>query len=285
MKNNKAAGNDFLGRYREIVSDPLNVFIQRCPDAGFTKGDNVVLHNGIKVPYKGEYSYYDNFSDILVINRGVHEPLEEFVFQQVLKEIKTAEPIMLELGAYWGHYSLWLNKIYPKAELYLVEPETINIEAGKHNFALNDVNGEFIKAFVGEGAFSVDEFLQKNSLQELTILHSDIQGYELEMLADSKETLQNKRVDYVFVSTHSQTLHSKVISTLEDYGYRVEVSSDFEFHTTSFDGFIFASNPNVSLVFSDFKPLGRESINLLSPVELTHYIASLSMLFNSDNNK
>lgn len=45
------------------------------------------LHNGLKVPFAGNDSYYGGFSSILVMNRGVHEPLEEFVFQQVLKRL------------------------------------------------------------------------------------------------------------------------------------------------------------------------------------------------------
>jgi len=283
--NTKANASDFLGRYREIVSDPLNVLIKRCPEAGLTVDDNVVLHNGIKVPYKGIHSYYDNFSDILVINRGVHEPLEEFVFQQVLKSIKCSTPTMLELGAYWGHYSLWLSSAFPKANLHLVEPESTNIEAGKYNFNLNGKSGNFIQSFVGKDSFSVDEFIHKNNFEHLTILHSDIQGYELEMLDDCKETLQSNLVDYVFVSTHSQNLHENVVLMLKSYGYRVEVSSDFEHHSTSFDGFVFASNTLVSPVFDNFKPLGRESINKLSPIELTSYIGDLAIWLDSNNLK
>jgi hypothetical protein len=31
----KADSNDFLGRFREVVSDPLNLVIQKDPRAGF----------------------------------------------------------------------------------------------------------------------------------------------------------------------------------------------------------------------------------------------------------
>lgn len=102
----KAGASDFHGRFREIVSDPLNLLIPRHPLAGTMDGDHVVLHNGNRVPLQGPGAYYGNFSDILVINRGVHEPLEEFAFQTVLTGLP-AQPTMLELGAYWGHYSMW----------------------------------------------------------------------------------------------------------------------------------------------------------------------------------
>lgn len=71
----KADAADFLGRFREIVSDPLNILIHRDPLAGTVRDGEIILHNGNRVPLSGPYSYYGDFSNILVINRGVHEPL------------------------------------------------------------------------------------------------------------------------------------------------------------------------------------------------------------------
>jgi hypothetical protein len=47
-----------------------------------------------------------------VLNRGVHEPLEEYVFQELLKNLPKT-PLMIELGAYCGHYSM-LVRLTPK---------------------------------------------------------------------------------------------------------------------------------------------------------------------------
>lgn len=55
--------------------------------AGQVEEGLVYLHNGHRVPVAGKYAYYDDFSNILVINRGVHEPLEEFCFQEILKRL------------------------------------------------------------------------------------------------------------------------------------------------------------------------------------------------------
>lgn len=66
----KADASDFLGRFREIVSDPLNLAIERHPLAGFVEGEFVMLHNGNSVPVNGETAYYGDFSHILVIKRG-----------------------------------------------------------------------------------------------------------------------------------------------------------------------------------------------------------------------
>lgn len=108
----KASSSDLLGRFREIVSDPINLLIERVPQAGFIQDNLVCLHNGNRVHYSGKDAYYEGFSDILVINRGVHEPLEEFAFQECLK-VLPQRPSMLELGAYWAHYSMWLKKKRP----------------------------------------------------------------------------------------------------------------------------------------------------------------------------
>ena len=50
----KASSEDFLGRFREIVSDPINLLIERVPDAGVVEGGLVQLHNGNRVPFSGQ---------------------------------------------------------------------------------------------------------------------------------------------------------------------------------------------------------------------------------------
>ncbi len=246
----KAGADDFAGRFREIISDPLNLLIERHPMAGCLHQGRVILHNGNLVPVQGPGSYYGNFSHILAFNRGVHEPLEEYVFQELLKVLPEA-PTMLELGAYWAHYSMWLKKKRTAATVYMVEPDAANIQAGIANFKLNNYTGEFVQAFVGKGHFGVDAFMATRKIARLDVLHSDIQGFEAEMLADCSQALANKAIDYVFISTHSQLLHQQIVEGLQAHGYRVEVSSDFEHETTSFDGLVFASSPLKAPVFAN----------------------------------
>ncbi len=255
----KAYPNDFLGRFREIISDPLNLLIERVPKAGLVESDEVYLHNGNRVPIVGPDVYCGPFSKILVINRGVHEPLEEFVFQQLLKSLGEA-PVMLELGAYWGHYSMWLKKARPHATVILVEPEPAHLTCGINNFKRNGFAGEFVQAAVGRGHLQVDAFRTERGLARLAILHADIQGYEIEMLEGCGRMLAERRVDYMFVSTHSQSLHEQVVTEMKRHGYRVEVSSDFDNDSTSHDGFVFASSPAVARIFSAFQLIGRAKI-------------------------
>ena len=269
----KAEGSDFLGRFREIVSDPLNLLIERDPLAGIVEDGLVWLHNGNRVPVEGQHAYYGRFSDVLVINRGVHEPLEEYVFQEVLR-VMPSEPTMLELGAYWGHYSMWMKRERPRSRVFMVEPEPRNLEAGRANFARHAYDGTFIQAFVGKGQFEVDRFMSEQGYPRLNILHSDIQGFETEMLKGASESFSRGLIDFVFVSTHSQSLHEMVLAELSNAGMRIEASSGYAFETTSFDGFVIASRPALPPVLPGFNPIGRLAILQSSPAELISYLAS-----------
>ena len=62
------------------------------------------MHNGVLVQ-RGSY-YGETATVLLELNRGVHEPQEERIFQEVLPYIPAGGSI-LELGAYWGFHSIW----------------------------------------------------------------------------------------------------------------------------------------------------------------------------------
>jgi hypothetical protein len=270
----KALPDDLLGRFREVISDPLNLLIERVPMAGVVEANHVYLHNGNRVPVAGGGAYYGPFSQLLVINRGVHEPLEEYVFQQLVRSLGET-PVMLELGAYWGHYSMWLKKVKPGSTVILVEPDAVNLAAGVSNFKMNGLTGEFIRAAVGRDRLQVDSFLRERQIERLDVLHVDIQGQELEMLEGCSRTLAERRVDYLFISTHSQALHERVVSEITGLGYRVEVSSDFERETTSFDGLVFASSPHAEQIFNDFKPIGRAKIARSRPEDILNALSKI----------
>ncbi|MBK5941824.1 hypothetical protein [Halochromatium roseum] len=238
----KAAASDYFGRFREVVSDPLNAYIPRHARAGLVEDGLVYLHNGHRVPVAGKYAYYDDFSNLLVINRGVHEPLEEYCFQEILKRLPS-RPFMLELGALWAHYSMWCKQQRPNAEACMVEPEPDNLESGRLNFARHGYSGRFIQAKVGPDDFKVDAYMAESGWDKLDILHADIQGAELAMLDDARQALERRQVDYLFLSTHSQQLHHQCAERLTKLGYVVVVSADFDNQTTSYDGFLLAVSP------------------------------------------
>ena len=271
----RAHAQDNFGRFREVISDPLNLLIERVPEAGYMQDGIVTLHNGVKVPFSGAQAYYEGFSSIFIFNRGVHEPLEEFVFQRLLAKLPE-DSLMIELGAYWGHYSMWFKKMKPAGQVVLVEPDANNLEVGRSNFLNNGLDGEFIQSFVGQGHFGIDEFLEKQKISRLHLLHSDIQGYELEMLDGAKAALESGLVDYIFISTHTQNLHEEVLARLEGHGYRIEVAAGYDEETTSFDGLVFASNKRLEPLLSGFKPMGRLEILKSTPMQRADYLAAVA---------
>jgi len=234
--NNKK-GLEFKDRFIDILSDPNNLFIKRCEKAGTTENEYIFLHNGIKVE---TYGYYGDFSEILLLNKGCHEPAEERMFELILKDIPE-NGTMIELGSYWAFYTIWFNKVVKNAKNYCIEPELNGLNLGKRNCLLNNINNvNFTQGFIGKNQINLCDFILEKNIENIDILHSDIQGYELEMLEDITELLIQNKIKYLFISTHSDYLHYKCINLLKQYNYRIIASADFETETFCFDGIIVA---------------------------------------------
>jgi hypothetical protein len=234
--NNKK-GLEFKDRFIDILSDPNNLFIKRCEKAGTAENGCVFLHNGIKVE---TYGYYGDFSEILLLNKGCHEPAEERMFELILKDIPE-NGTMIELGSYWAFYTIWFNKVVKNAKNYCIEPELNGLNLGKRNCLLNDIdNVNFTQGFIGKNQINLCDFIREKNIENIDILHSDIQGFELEMLEDITELLIQNKIKYLFVSTHSDYLHYKCINLLKQHNYRIIASADFETETFCYDGIIVA---------------------------------------------
>lgn len=244
-------------RIKLVQESSDNDKINHVANSGsFNKEDNLVMHNGLLI---SPLSYY-NFPmlELLFLNKGVHEPQEEYVFQEVLKQI-TDGSVMLELGAYWSFYSMWFNSEVKNANNYLIEPEDIN--SGKTNFKLNKMKGNFTKAYISDKSSDnttgiptvcVDDFMREKKIKFIDILHSDIQGYEFKMLIGSEKLLDQKQVGYLFISTHSNELHYQCMEYLKLKGYAMVCSYDMT-ESYSSDGLLVFKNPNYK---------GLETINV-----------------------
>lgn len=234
-------------RIDDVISSPDNAEINRCEDAGKLDGYTITMHNGVKVCANGYYG--EGILNMLIENKGVHEPQEERAFEEIIK-LLPEKSTMLELGAYWGFYSLSLLKKHPKSTCYLVEPDLTNLFSGKVNFKLNGQKGHFTQALVGNVSrnnpktISVDTYCKDNHVKHLNILHSDIQGAELKMLQGAESMLSGGNVDYVFISTHTNDLHRDCIKKLESYKYKVIAEVDMT-ETFSYDGLIVAKHQSV----------------------------------------
>ena len=127
------------------------------------------------------------------------------------------------------------------------------LKAGVENFRLNGMEGEFVQAFVSATSstdsaesrtLSVDDLVREKAIDRVHILHSDIQGAELDMLIGARETIAAGRVNYVFLSTHTQQLHAECLAKLAEYGFTVIAEADLD-DTYSQDGVIVARAAHV----------------------------------------
>ena len=244
---NYAVSPAWKKRIEHVLSSTDNDFIPRVPDAGKISSGKQVMHNGIKI-HLGSY-YGPEYAKMLVLSKGVHEPQEERIFMEALKTIPQGS-VMVEMGAFWSFYSMWFHNEVKQAVNFMVEPDSFNMGQGKRNFRLNKMKGFFIQAFVGRVSASgkqgaticVDDLVKKNSIPFIHMLHSDIQGYEYEMLLGAEMTFSEDKVGYVFISTHSNELHYQCLNFLKNKNFVIIASADLD-ESFSEDGLIAARSP------------------------------------------
>lgn len=240
--------------------------IPKRPDAGRVRVAEPwpvqVMHNGVLVArdcYCGPW-----MTQVIEQLQGHHEPQEERVFHEILASLPDADTI-LELGAYWAYYSLWFLDRFPRGRAILVEPDPNFLAIGRHNFAVNGRHGEFIEAAVaaapGPAApfscgsdgvvrqvprVSVDAVVADLRCGRIDVLLADIQGAELAMLEGMEETLRQRRLSTLVVSTHDHSVsgdfrtHEKCLDWIRDHGGRIIAEHSVE-ESFSGDGLIAAA--------------------------------------------
>jgi len=237
-------------RYRAklVRACPDYAHIVPVPNAGQVVNGCQVMHNGLRVVVG---SFYGKETSILFSRtKGVHEPQEERIFAKVVKLVEPGS-VMVELGAYWGFYSMWFCKEVAGARPFLIEPIPSHLEFGKKNFELNGFKGDFTQAYVGRAAsvlpdgiraICLEDFVREKGIQRIAILHSDIQGFEFEMLQGAEKLILEGRIDYYFISTHSERIHSECEAYLRERGLTVIASINLP-DSFSMDGILVCANP------------------------------------------
>ncbi len=244
----KKLNQEWKVRLKTTLASPDNEHIPRVSNAGNVISGKQVMHNGLKINL-GSY-YGPEVAQILYQNKGVHEPQEERVFQEVLKTLPEGAT-MIELGAFWGFYSMWFNSKLKDAENYLIEPDPFNLASGQLNFRLNKLKGSFHSYYIGKGKsekeriINIDSFCKEQAIQTIHLLHSDIQGFEFEMLEGAEQSLS--RVWFVFVSTHSNALHEQCQKFLEKRNFKIICSANKD-QSFSEDGLIVAQHSDINLL-------------------------------------
>ncbi|MBS1640293.1 MAG: FkbM family methyltransferase [Bacteroidetes bacterium] len=231
-----------------VLESTDNNKIPRTEKAGTIKNGKQYLHNDIRINL-GSY-YGPEVTRLLIDNKGVHEPQEEYVFIQVLKELP-AKATMIEMGAFWGFYSMWFNKEIKQAINYLIEPDAFNIVSGKKNFKLNKMQGNFSQYFVGDKSnnkqgevptICVDDFVEQNKIDFIDLLHSDIQGFEFDMLHGAAKTFSQNKIGFIFISTHSNQVHNQCLQFLKEKNFKIVANANLD-ESFSLDGLIVGKAP------------------------------------------
>lgn len=236
-------------RVRLVQASSENEKISKVENTGQIVDGHLVMYNGLKIH---PYSYYGKPAlNLLIQNNTVHEPQEEYVFERVLEGIKP-NSLMVELGSFWSFYSMYFMKKCSGGRAILVEPSLENSAYGQYNLKLNNLKAEMHTALVSnkngftkkaKPLIKLDDFFKKKKIDFIDILHSDIQGAELDMLHGVEEYLSNQKIGYLFVSTHSNELHEDCFQYIKSFGYELITSINLD-ETYSFDGILIMKNKN-----------------------------------------
>lgn len=151
--------------------------------------------------------------------------------KQVLTK-KRSKLILFDVGANSGDYSLLLNKIFNKSEVYAFEPldymcdiiqeKLASVDSHHiklHQTAMGDALGELpiftnknesssssLVQFRGQSneyeskvvqIDTIDNFITSNKIKEIDLLKIDVEGYELKVLQGASKSILDKKIQFI----------------------------------------------------------------------------------------
>ncbi|MCW8917619.1 MAG: FkbM family methyltransferase [Gammaproteobacteria bacterium] len=200
------------------------------------------MFNGIEVLYGGYYGEW--MAELIRQLDGHHEPQEERVFYEIVKRVRPAGA-MIELGCYWGYYSLWFAREVANPTLVMCEPDPEHLKIAAINLERNGVEAALLPYAAGKdsgeivlriessgqskavGVRSVKDLLDDHGLDFLDILHLDTQGAETDVVDSLAELDVKERLRFVIVSTHHHTIsgdpltHERCLHRLRQMGAHI----------------------------------------------------------------
>ncbi|MGH2874317.1 MAG: FkbM family methyltransferase [Solirubrobacteraceae bacterium] len=206
-------------------------------------------------------------TEVIRLLRGHHEPQEELAFHNLVGRLEadTVEPTMVELGSFWGYYSMWLKRAIPSTRLILVEPDAAHLAVGSENLALNQMEAVCLHAAIGEThdatvqltwesdgeahatrQVSIDGLMDELGLERIDLLLCDVQGAETAALLGASRALAERRVRFLVISTHHHSIsgepltHQRCMTILRDASAHV-IAEHSVAESCSGDGLIVAS--------------------------------------------
>lgn len=251
-----------------------------------------VMHNGVVVEAGGYFG--DWMAEIIRCLRGHHEPQEELAFSRILERLTTADhPLTaIELGSFWAYYSLWFLHEFPDGRVVAMEPDPLNLEVGKRNFALNGRTGTFVQGVIGPrpgeltdfasetdgqvhavSQMSLETLMATGDMKHVDLLLCDIQGGEQYFFTQALDLLKSGAARFAVISTHHHSIsgdpltHQKLLDLLRGAGAHIVLE-----HTVgesfSGDGLIVASfDPVADSDFVIETSLARQGDSIFGALE------------------
>jgi hypothetical protein len=148
---------------------------------------------------------------------------------------------MIELGSNQAYYSMLFRGIIDsdkknqKCKNIMLEPTPEHMKRGKRHFFHNNFEGIFEEGGIGHywcwhtrwhekslPSYTIDELMKKHYIDQLDVLHSDIDGNEIRLLESSERAFKDKKINYIFILTHGvwneleSTYSTKIIKNGEN---------------------------------------------------------------------
>jgi len=221
-----------------------------------------IMFNGLQVRHGAYYGKW--MSELIRQLQGHHEPQEELVFHRVLSRLPPRSR-MIELGCYWGFYSMWFARDISDARVVLTEPDPRNLDIARQNFRKNNLDDTaiFYRACAGfdqqyplrlestgdltpVDGMSVSRLMELQELKYLELLHMDVQGAECDVLESLMENNLFRKIRFLFVSTHHYQIsrdplvHERCLHAICQMGGHIVAEHTVD-ESFSGDGFIVAS--------------------------------------------
>jgi len=139
---------------------------------------------------------------------------------------------MVELGSNWCYYSLLFKHILGKEKTLniMVEPIEDSLQLGKDHFALNNCEGVFYKKGITDtmeyyseqiklDLITLDEIIKQNTLSYIDILHSDVDGCEIDLIEKNIDFFEKGKAKNIFILTHGDIYSDKCKTLFKQFPY------------------------------------------------------------------
>ena len=186
------------------------------------------------------YVDYDSFHSMWLVYNYIVD-WEEF---NLIQDYLNPSDDVADVGTNIGYYTIWMSSfINQEGKIHSFEPDQRNFNKLKNNIQLNDlltvkannialskIDGpiEFTVGLDGENAISTDTskkrntiesrkfdtYFLENSIEKMSYVKVDIEGFELHFLNGAQDILENKKVEIFQLEINPQIKNSG--GTIED---------------------------------------------------------------------